>query len=86
MVPLVALHPEGVDRNAFVDSYSNAYSVALHPEGVDRNLIIFYVYRAAVHVALHPEGVDRNPDHPFKVRDDDEESPSTRRARVERKS
>ena len=36
-------------------------------------------------VALHPEGVDRNPDHPFKVRDD-EESPSTRRARVERKS
>ncbi len=37
------------------------------------------------YVALHPEGVDRNPDHPFKVRDD-EESPSTRRAWVERKS
>ena len=64
---------------------SAIYSVALHPEGVDRNSRSGTPCRRESLVALHPEGVDRNPDHPFKVRDD-EESPSTRRARVERKS
>ena len=36
---MVALHPEGVDRNIFVFVLSPicAY-VALHPEGVDRNV------------------------------------------------
>lgn len=54
----------------------SVFAVALHPEGVDRNELTMQ----------YPDtGVDRNPDHPFKVRDD-EESPSTRRARVERKS
>ena len=35
---IVALHPEGVDRNK--DQLPNGYkprNVALHPEGVDRN-------------------------------------------------
>ena len=36
---LVALHPEGVDRNALVDADTvKNLAVALHPEGVDRNL------------------------------------------------
>ena len=36
---IVALHPEGVDRNK--DQLPNGYkprNVALHPEGVDRNI------------------------------------------------
>ena len=36
---LVALHPEGVDRNASGASPLRAGKVALHPEGVDRNKI-----------------------------------------------
>ena len=38
---IVALHPEGVDRNTtllHVDVASNL--VALHPEGVDRNICV----------------------------------------------
>ena len=37
---LVALHPEGVDRNASGASPLRAGKVALHPEGVDRNKIV----------------------------------------------
>ena len=36
---LVALHPEGVDRNAYSEKKLEAAIVALHPEGVDRNNI-----------------------------------------------
>ena len=37
-IDLVALHPEGVDRN-IIDklNIANNVDVALHPEGVDRN-------------------------------------------------
>ena len=58
---LVALHPEGVDRNgkALADSYSIA-GVALHPEGVDRNNTWKTDFTNQYNVALHPEGVDRN--------------------------
>ena len=34
----VALHPEGVDRNNFLDYNVRRMGVALHPEGVDRNV------------------------------------------------
>ena len=34
---MVALHPEGVDRNTSQSVKSYAGNVALHPEGVDRN-------------------------------------------------
>ena len=35
---LVALHPEGVDRNLYKClSIKQVQTVALHPEGVDRN-------------------------------------------------
>ena len=35
---MVALHPEGVDRNtALIRHTVGTLSVALHPEGVDRN-------------------------------------------------
>ena len=34
---LVALHPEGVDRNLFGYDIADLDRVALHPEGVDRN-------------------------------------------------
>ena len=57
---IVALHPEGVDRNEYKLLYLLLLLVALHPEGVDRNShsaqIVAYVFP----VALHPEGVDRN--------------------------
>ena len=57
---LVALHPEGVDRNPPVRiAHSSAISVALHPEGVDRNLGD-ELHQERSRVALHPEGVDRN--------------------------
>ncbi|WP_417403729.1 hypothetical protein [Hominenteromicrobium sp.] len=52
---------------------------------MDRNSTTFCVCGSAVHVALHPEGVDRNPGT-MPVVDGDIESPSTRRAWVERKS
>ena len=58
---LVALHPEGVDRNDFGVRYRlRDLDVALHPEGVDRNGHAD-TDRGAAAVALHPEGVDRNP-------------------------
>ena len=58
---LVALHPEGVDRNhAMGVQRAEAKDVALHPEGVDRNLRISSALWCASRVALHPEGVDRN--------------------------
>ena len=57
---LVALHPEGVDRNNMSEAELLGHIVALHPEGVDRNeLRVVGVYDVLV-VALHPEGVDRN--------------------------
>ncbi len=34
---IVALHPEGVDRNQALNSLFVLVLVALHPEGVDRN-------------------------------------------------
>ena len=34
---VVALHPEGVDRNLAKTGRARRYDVALHPEGVDRN-------------------------------------------------
>ena len=34
---VVALHPEGVDRNTPKTSRTSRNFVALHPEGVDRN-------------------------------------------------
>ena len=45
----VALHPEGVDRNLYVNShYFERREVALHPEGVDRNSDSFYNVKNAV--------------------------------------
>ena len=35
---LVALHPEGVDRNNMSEAELLGHIVALHPEGVDRNI------------------------------------------------
>ena len=35
---MVALHPEGVDRNIAVSRRHSFSRVALHPEGVDRNI------------------------------------------------
>ena len=57
---LVALHPEGVDRNNMSEAELLGHIVvALHPEGVDRN-VYFGLFAKARRVALHPEGVDRN--------------------------
>ena len=56
----VALHPEGVDRNAKKRRKAGAATVALHPEGVDRNKSCYLHQPQKPHVALHPEGVDRN--------------------------
>ena len=57
---LVALHPEGVDRNNLWSAVSTVIlSVALHPEGVDRNRLQA-MFTQHTWVALHPEGVDRN--------------------------
>ena len=59
-VDVVALHPEGVDRNLrFLSQFSGGHPVALHPEGVDRNAKESKGYPHLC-VALHPEGVDRN--------------------------
>ena len=79
---MVALHPEGVDRNsAIMSRKTTGIVVALHPEGVDRNHRLPKVARVVL-VALHPEGVDRNPmgvDAGYVAR----LSPSTRRAWIE---
>ena len=57
---VVALHPEGVDRNRVGEKTTiETLNVALHPEGVDRNSS-YAASRASINVALHPEGVDRN--------------------------
>ena len=40
LLVLVALHPEGVDRNSTLPKTGPKISVALHPEGVDRNFSI----------------------------------------------
>ena len=57
---IVALHPEGVDRNIIPGITVSLMRVALHPEGVDRNCAILITVSSS-RVALHPEGVDRNP-------------------------
>ena len=78
----VALHPEGVDRNAKKRIEAEFLTVALHPEGVDRNLGFHTYLTESGAVALHPEGVDRNVysrDHIVK----ELSSPSTRRAWIE---
>ena len=42
---LVALHPEGVDRNQIaLYLFYRVFRVALHPEGVDRNLLTLILY------------------------------------------
>ena len=57
---MVALHPEGVERNKMSASNGvHLLGVALHPEGVDRHASGASPLRAGK-VALHPEGVDRN--------------------------
>ena len=43
VVPQVALHPEGVDRNSAVTNRSGLNMVALHPEGVDRNYLNYTI-------------------------------------------
>ena len=40
---MVALHPEGVDRNFFLEGGVRDAQVALHPEGVDRNDYPVYI-------------------------------------------
>ena len=40
---VVALHPEGVDRNFFGSRRNIHQKVALHPEGVDRNTCLLTV-------------------------------------------
>ena len=78
----VALHPEGVDRNAKIFVFIvHTGTVALHPEGVDRNAFASSGISSST-VALHPEGVDRNSIYevlPAIL----ELSPSTRRAWIE---
>ena len=39
---IVALHPEGVDRNPQYGVIDRQQIVALHPEGVDRNAKMSY--------------------------------------------
>ena len=57
---IVALHPEGVDRNFEGGDEPEGEEVALHPEGVDRNNLSVGGICGLRVVALHPEGVDRN--------------------------
>ena len=64
---MVALHPEGVDRNAEKMPVIQEQIVALHPEGVDRNLMPLRLQMSATRVALHPEGVDRNHSAPSSL-------------------
>ena len=79
---MVALHPEGVDRNILSPSIACPnLPVALHPEGVDRNKYCSKSFITPV-VALHPEGVDRNIDSVEFVTTVTW-SPSTRRAWIE---
>ena len=59
-IRMVALHPEGVDRNNNRCTRLMSWCVALHPEGVDRNRYSFRHFFRPRRVALHPEGVDRN--------------------------
>ena len=57
----VALHPEGVDRNALMYRFNYELDgVALHSEGVDRNALLYRFNYELDGVALHSEGVDRN--------------------------
>ena len=78
---VVALHPEGVDRNNYLYKASDKWCVALHPEGVDRNGISLRP-KPAHGVALHPEGVDRNRAD-VMPHIESHKSPSTRRAWIE---
>ena len=56
---MVALHPEGVDRNSICVSETPSLNVALHPEGVDRNLIHDYFFAKSLDVSFHLKGVGR---------------------------
>ena len=78
---MVALHPEGVDRNISGAAVGFQKSVALHPEGVDRNQKSKTAAQVQTAVALHPEGVDRN--HAKRIARHRVTSPSTRRAWIE---
>ena len=60
MSSVVALHPEGVDRNIhMLDVVHGRRLVALHPEGVDRNLIHDYFFAKSLDVAFHLKGAGR---------------------------
>ena len=56
---IVALHPEGVDRNISQKMSEKICFVALHPEGVDRNLIHDYFFAKSLDVAFHLKGAGR---------------------------
>ena len=78
----VALHPEGVDRNAAHWSPDKRYShVALHPEGVDRN----WLHTVMKNISPRSPSTRRawieinRADYKWGVH----ESPSTRRAWIE---
>ena len=49
IIPVVALHPEGVDRNIdFLHTVRGFCRVALHPEGVDRNILLYKLRQIGV--------------------------------------
>ena len=56
---MVALHPEGVDRNPYYLSIGMTEEVALHPEGVDRKLIHDYFFAKSLDVSFHLKGAGR---------------------------
>ena len=79
----VALHPEGVDRNAS-QIWSEGDTIAQSPS-TRRAWIEMYrivIFSIWLFVALHPEGVDRNGTTGAGV-GEKSESPSTRRAWIE---
>ena len=56
---LVALHPEGVDRNNMSEAELLGHIVALHPEGVDRNeLRVVGVYDVLVSPSTRRAWID----------------------------
>lgn len=56
---VVALHPEGVDRNFSLLKGIWDGVVVLHPEGVDRNLIHDYFFAKSLDVSFHLKGAGR---------------------------
>ena len=59
---LVALHPEGVDRNNMSEAELLGHIVALHPEGVDRNeLRVVGVYDVLVSPSTRRAWIEISP-------------------------